>query len=197
MKMSVPGSSAATASIIGSAVSTSTRSTPGGVATFTGPATSTTRAPARRAASATAKPILPELRLVMNRTGSMRSRVGPAVTTTLRPASAPVPGSSRKTASTIASGSSIRPGPVSPQACPPAAGPRISTPRERSRSTLARVAAFDHISRFMAGATAIGASVARHRVASRSSASPCARRAMKSALAGATTMRSAQRASSM
>ena len=49
----------------------------------------------------------------------------------------------------------------------------------------------------MAGATAIGACVARHSVASRSSACPPARRARKSALAGATSTRSAQRASSM
>ena len=63
--------------------------TPGGAARLTGPLTSTTLAPASRAASATAYPIFPELRLVMKRTGSMRSRVGPAVTSTLRPASAP------------------------------------------------------------------------------------------------------------
>ena len=71
------------------------------------------------------------------------------------------------------------------------------TPRARSVATFACVAALAHISRFIAGATAIGASVARHSVLSRSSAWPCARRARKSALAGAITMRSAQRASSM
>src|SRR5947208_3891051 len=49
----------------------------------------------------------------------------------------------------------------------------------------------------MAGATAIGASVARHSVASRSSACPVARRARKSALAGAMSTACAQRASSM
>src|SRR4029077_17790413 len=49
----------------------------------------------------------------------------------------------------------------------------------------------------MAGATATGAEVARHSVASRSSAWPPARRARKSALAGAISTTSAQRASSM
>src|SRR3546814_5383894 len=50
---------------------------------------------------------------------------------------------------------------------------------------------------FIAGATQIGAVVARHRVVTRSSAKPCASLARVSAVAGATTMRSAQRASSM
>ena len=72
------------------ALSTSMRRTPAGVVSATGPATSTTSAPAARAAAATAKPILPELRLLMNRTGSMRSRVGPAVMQhALTPASGP------------------------------------------------------------------------------------------------------------
>ena len=50
---------------------------------------------------------------------------------------------------------------------------------------------------FMAGAIAIGASVARHSVVSRSGAPPPARRAMISAVAGAISTRSAHRASSM
>ena len=62
---------------------------------------------------------------------------------------------------------------------------------------MACVAAFAHICWFMAGASVIGAAVARHSVLSRSSARPAASRAMKSALAGATSTRSAQRASSM
>ena len=49
----------------------------------------------------------------------------------------------------------------------------------------------------MAGASAIGAEVARHKVVRRSSAWPVARRAMKSAVAGAIITKSAQRASSM
>ena len=66
----------------------------------------------------------------MKRTGSMRSRVGPAVTSTLRPASAPVAaadaaraGAAASTASTSSAGSSMRPGPVSPQAWSPTPGP--------------------------------------------------------------------------
>jgi hypothetical protein len=58
-------------------------------------------------------------------------------------------------------------------------------PRDIRVATLAWVALLDHMMRFMAGAITIGASVARHKVASRSSARPCASRARKSALAGA------------
>ena len=49
----------------------------------------------------------------------------------------------------------------------------------------------------MAGATVIGAVVARHRVVTRSSAKPCASLASRSAVAGAIRIRSAQRASSI
>ena len=56
------------------------------------------------------------------------------------------------------------------------------------------VAGFSHIRRFIAGASIRGVSAARHTAASRSSAMPCARRAMKFAVAGATRMRSHQRA---
>ena len=62
---------------------------------------------------------------------------------------------------------------------------------------LRRVAAFCHIWRFMAGATISGHSRARHSVESRSSASPFASLAMKSAVAGATTIASLPRESSM
>ena len=85
--MSVEGSSRWTAAYICSALSTSMRCTPGGVSIDTGPLISVTRAPAKYAACATAKPIFPELRLLMKRTGSIRSRVGPAVMTTCRPSS--------------------------------------------------------------------------------------------------------------
>jgi hypothetical protein len=59
------------------------------------------------------------------------------------------------------------------------------------------VALFAHMTRFIAGAITIGASVARHSVASKSSARPPASRAMKSALAGAISTSCAQRANSM
>ena len=54
--------------------------------TSTFAAMSVTRAPRSRAASAIATPILPVERLPMNRTGSIGSRVPPAVTTMWRPA---------------------------------------------------------------------------------------------------------------
>ena len=90
MKMSTPSRLASVARSMSAALSTSTRRTPGGVAQVQGPAISVTSAPASRAAAASAKPIFPELRLLMKRTGSMRSRVGPAVSSTRLPASGPV-----------------------------------------------------------------------------------------------------------
>jgi hypothetical protein len=143
-----------------------------------------------------AKPILPELRLLMNRTGSSGSRVGPALMTTLSPASGPA-SSAANTARAISSASSMRPRPVSPQACSPLAGPSSRTPRAASVPAFACVAACAHIRRFIAGAAHTGASVARHSVLSRSSARPAASRARQSALAGAISTSSAQRASSM
>ena len=62
---------------------------------------------------------------------------------------------------------------------------------------MAWVAGCAHITRFIAGTRTIGASLARQIVLSRSLARPCASRAIRSALAGATTMRVAQRASSI
>ena len=59
---------------------------PAGSATSTFAAMSVTRAPRSSAASAIATPILPVERLPMKRTGSIGSRVPPAVTTTWRPA---------------------------------------------------------------------------------------------------------------
>ena len=58
---------------------------PGGSATSTFAATTVTRAPRSSAASAIAAPIRPVERLPMKRTGSIASRVPPAVTTTWRP----------------------------------------------------------------------------------------------------------------
>ena len=48
-------------------------------------------------------------------------------------------------------GSSMRPAPTSPQAWSPSPGPQMWTPRDLSVATLAWVAAFAHITRFMAG----------------------------------------------
>ena len=172
------------------------RRTPAGVGRATGPATSVTCAPIARAAAATAKPIFPELRLPMNRTGSMSSNVGPALTSTRLPASRGGSADS-DSAATMASGSSSRPAPTSPQAWSPSAGPSTSTPRDTSVARLARVAGWAHITRFIAGAIVSGASLARQSVLSRSLARPWARRAIVLAVHGAIRMRVAQRASSM
>ena len=133
----------------------------------------------------------------MKRTGSIRSRVGPAVSNTRLPASGPLGAMVLATSAASCVGSSMRPAPTSPQAWSPSPGPQTCTPRDLSVATLACVAAFAHITRFIAGASAMGAAVARQSVVNRSSAWPVARRARKSAVAGAMITKSAQRASSM
>ncbi len=67
------------------AVTTSMRSTLAGADSDVGPATSVTAAPASAAACASANPIFPELVLVIPRTGSIASNVGPAVISTRLP----------------------------------------------------------------------------------------------------------------
>ena len=131
----------------------------------------------------------------MPRTGSMASKVGPAVTITRRPASS-LGCSDAITSSHNSSASSMRPSPISPQAWSPLAGPSTSAPSARMRATLRCVAGCAHISRFMAGATSSGQrSIGRARQArlSKSSADPLASLAMKSADAGATISASAAR----
>ena len=66
-------------------LTTSMRSTLAGADSDVGPATSVTAAPASAAACASAKPIFPELVLVIPRTGSIASNVGPAVISTRLP----------------------------------------------------------------------------------------------------------------
>ena len=88
---SAAGACSWTARSISRAVATSIRLTPGGVGSATGPATRIVRAPRRAASAASAKPILPLERLPRKRTGSTGSWVGPAVTSTVRPASGPPP----------------------------------------------------------------------------------------------------------
>src|SRR5436190_20973688 len=65
------------------------KSAPGGRAMLAGPEIRVTSCPATRAASATAYPIFPEERLLIKRTGSIASRVGPAVTTNLTRSNCP------------------------------------------------------------------------------------------------------------
>ena len=195
MKMSALSASSTAAACMSRADCTSMRCTPRGVGRCTGPATSVTSAPASRAARAMAKPILPLLWLVMPRTGSMASKVGPAVTTTRWPSSGL---GARKAINSSSSSpaSSMRPSPNSPQAWSPCATPSTKAPSCATCIRLRCVAGCAHISRFMAGPSSSGTRFsgrARHSSASSSPALPCASCAMKSALAGATTMASASR----
>ena len=81
--------------------------------------------------------------------------------------------------------------PVSAPVSRPSAGSTTSTPRERSVATLARVAACSHISVCIAGAITTGQRAVSRVLVSRSSARPWAALASRSAVAGATTTRSA------
>ena len=101
------------------------------------------------------------------------------------------------TAAKIASGSAMRPGPNSPQAMAPSSGPIRVTPSPASVAALRRVAGCSHIRTFIAGAISTGLSVASRTVAARSSARPATALAIRSAVAGATTIRSAERDSSI
>jgi hypothetical protein len=94
-------------------------------------------------------------------------------------------------------GSTIRPGPTSPHAWPPDAGPMQRTPRDSSVARLAWVAACRHMAWFMAGASTRGADVARQSVVRRLPAEPVASWDMRCAVAGAISTSSAQRANSM
>src|SRR5207244_2833021 len=105
--------------------------------------------------------------------------------------------SATATSARISPGSSIRPMPPSRSAWSPAVGPRMPTPSARRRSTLRCVAAFCHISTFIAGATMRGQRRARQSAESRSSPSPFATLARKSVVAGATTRMSRSRDNSM
>ena len=192
---SQPFTARITASAICAVVTTSTRSTPYGVASATGPQTSVTAAPRSRAASAIANPIFPEDRLPMNRTGSIGSCVPPALTTMRRPARSPCAPSACRNAPIISSVSTRRPGPTCPLASLPSTGPMKITPRRVSISMFACVAACAHICASIAGATSTGAVVASAVSATMLSAMPCASRAIVVALAGAMSSASAARAS--
>ena len=88
----------------------------------TGPLTKLTDAPASIAASAKEYPIFPELLFEINLTGSICSLVGPAVIVIVLPLRGPVLYEDLIN-SMMFSGSTIRPGPISPHACSPSAGP--------------------------------------------------------------------------
>ncbi len=178
---------------------TRTTSRPLGIGNATFAATRVTRAPRRAAARARAMPCRPEEALPRKRTGSRASWVPPALTTTCRPArsrartASTVAGSSSSEAATAAmsKASGRRPGPVSVPVRRPEAGSMTRTPRSRSVATLACVAGCCHISVCMAGTIRTGQRAVSRTLVSRSSARPDAARASRSAVAGATTTRSA------
>ncbi len=184
-----------TASCISAAESARTRRTPAGGSAVVEPATTVTSAPRARAASASAKPILPEERFEMKRTGSISSRVAPVVMRTRSPARSCArrlrdSSSTPSAAATMTPGSLRRPGPNVPQAISPSSGWTTRTPSARSRARLRRVAGWFHIVVFIAGATTTGALHARYVVERKSSATPLANLAMMLAVAGATRKRS-------
>ena len=171
-----------------------------GPARATGPADQRDLA-RRRAASAAAIawPCRPDERLAMKRTGSIGSRVGPLVTSARTPASRPVAGaSSASIAARISCGSAMRPTPTSPQAMSPGIGPdhadavgaqlRDVAPRRRMPPHL-RVHGRRDQHRL------VGREQQRSRPDRRRG--PPAILAIRSAVAGATTTRSASRDSRM
>ena len=89
-------------------------------------------------------------------------------------------------------GSGSRPLPVSAPVSRPTAGSMTTAPRRRSVATLSWVAGCSHISVCMAGAKTTGQRAVSSVLVSRSSARPCAALASRSAVAGATTTRSAR-----
>ena len=184
------GSAFSTASSICCAVSTRTTETPGGSGSVTGPLTSATSAPAAAAAAAMAWPCFPDERLAMKRTGSIGSLVGPEVTEhALARQAAPSPCKIASAAATISFGSAMRPTPASPRsAISPLFGPTMRTPSVLSCARLRCVAFAAHMCGFIAGAIRTGLSVASRTAVARSSAWPPAIFAMRSAVAGATTI---------
>ncbi len=153
-----------------------------------------TRAPRATAVRASAYPCLPEERLPRKRTGSSGSRVPPALITTWRPArsgSATPRASTRRQTSKISPGSGSRPLPVSTPVSRPTAGSTTTAPRRRRVATFSWVAGCSHISVCIAGAKTTGQRAVRRVLVRRSSASPWAALASMSAVAGATTTRSA------
>jgi len=122
----------------------------------------------------------------MYRTGSIGSRVGPAVTSTCSPARSRTGDSAPSTASMIASTSGSRPLPASPEASGPASGSRTVTPRALRVATLAATAGCPHMPPSIAGARITGERAASRSVLRKSSAIPCAAFASRFAVAGAT-----------
>ncbi len=136
----------------------------------------------------------------MKRTGSSGSCVGPAVMRIVSPSRSLeccelVPLLTRgaacavrfATISAIRSGSASLPGPVVPHASRPSSGSIMVWPRCLKIARFSWVAGCAHMLLFMAGASTTGPVNARYVVVRKSFANPWARRAMRSAVAGAIT----------
>ena len=130
----------------------------------------------------------------MKRTGSSGSRVPPAVTTSLRPASAPSEPSTRRICPINVGVSGSLPAPSKPLASRPLSGSITCAPRCRRVVRLACVAGCSLMPPSIAGAMSRGQREARAVTESMSSARPCASFAIVLAVAGATASRSASSA---
>ena len=144
-----------------------------------------TSAPRLSAATATAAPCLPLERLPIYLTGSIGSRVPPAVTNTFLPNKSFLIPKTVSNLSMMERVSGNRPGPMSSPVNLPTSGSITSKPRALNVATLACVAGSSHICGCIAGTTKIGTSTAKIKFVNKSSARPAAMRAIKSAVAGA------------
>ena len=126
----------------------------------------------------------------------MGSWVGPDVTIACLPFKGPFP-KAASVAATISKGSAMRPGPYSPHAISPSFGPTVRTPSLSNVARFRCVAGWVHIRTFIEGAVRTRLSVANRTVDARSLATPFAIFDTKSAVAGATTIRSAARDNSI
>ena len=181
------------------AVSTSMRRTPAGSAGRRWRRSAVTSAPRRAAAAARAMPMRPLERLPMKRTGSIGSRVPPAVTSTRSPSQGRSPrrqrrldpGQQRARGRAGGRGRARR----ARRACPR----RARSPRPRARAGSPGWPGSPrraYMRSFIAGATSRGAAQARKEVVSIESALPAASLAIVLAEAGATRKASQLAASS-
>ena len=156
--------------------------------------TRTTSAPRLRAAFAIARPCFPLELLPIYRTGSIASRVPPAVTKILLPKRSELRSTNFEISETILETSGYLPTPKSSPVILPSSGSITKIPLARSVATFATVAWFNHISGCIAGTKTIGLLLALIVFVRRSSQIPLAILASRSAVAGATTIKFVPRA---
>ena len=138
---------------------------------------------------------MPEERLPIYLTGSIASRVPPAVTKTRFPSKSCSSEITDARKLRISEVSGNRPTPLSVPVRRPVAGRITWKPRSCKSAMLATVAALFHIFGCIAGIKTLIALLARTRLVSRSSARPIAIRAIKSAVAGEIKIKSFSAAS--